>query len=71
MYITLADLFQYSLVLIGIIGLILTAIKRSNRPSFPKQAVTSVCTEGLTVLPVAPYTHIITAVYAFVNAAPS
>ncbi len=28
MYITLADLFQYSLVLIGIIGLILTAIKK-------------------------------------------
>ncbi len=28
MYITLADLFQYSLVLIGIIGLILSAVKK-------------------------------------------
>ena len=28
MYITLADLFQYSLVLIGIVGLILSAVKK-------------------------------------------
>lgn len=28
MYITLADLFQYSLVILGIIGLVLTAIKK-------------------------------------------
>ena len=28
MYITLADLFQYSLVLIGKVGLILSAVKK-------------------------------------------
>ena len=28
MYITLADLFQFSLVIIGIIGVILSAIKK-------------------------------------------
>ena len=33
MYITPADLLPFSLVIIGIIGLMFSAIKRSNRPS--------------------------------------